>query len=446
NMSSPKHQSSHYKPPSPPSSQILSMVAIPVTSMLPPPLPTEVRRRSTRQRRLPSRPDSNPSDSSASQTSSQRERKRKRDASQPRRSASVSTHSASAASASAFSRAKSLELGLQKDDNGLPLCPNCHFQYDKPGTPGWVFFPADLKYFIEEEKKDVRRRKQSWREDGQVHCRIPLTAMGYFEDQERKGKLLPGARAGTYLAYVIASFGPEGRAFMVGYNIKKAWHGDPMAALNKAFRGLTAGYLVLPTDLITLHRLYQDNDLQIQQLQKTPLTEHGDGGDPDNDDQEQRSEETSSSSEGEQPHQRRPSTTRQPCQSLRVMKLQERASGSERRILGPEQDEPLLMLATSRKPRAVLQEEPFARSYPSKIVKVQERCWEIGPATTAQEIIDFYSFFHGGEYVDNGPWAVAYPVDDKGKGTTMEKYGLLSPRASDKPGENGRLCEVSKPS
>ncbi|KAL9019064.1 MAG: hypothetical protein Q9180_008702 [Flavoplaca navasiana] len=68
-----------------------------------------------------------------------------------------------------------------------------------------------LKYFIEEEKKDVRRRKQSWREDGQMHCRVPPTARGYFEDQERKGKLLPGARAGSYVAYVIESFGPKGQ-------------------------------------------------------------------------------------------------------------------------------------------------------------------------------------------------------------------------------------------
>ncbi|KAL8652823.1 MAG: hypothetical protein Q9210_002460 [Variospora velana] len=337
-------------------------------------------------------------------------------------------------------------VGLQKDDNGLPLCPNCHFQYDKPGDPGWVFFPADLKYFIEEEKKDVRRRKQSWREDGQVHFRVPPTAARYFEDQERKRKLLPGARAGSYVAYIIESFGPDTAAFMVGYNMTKAWHGDPMAAINKAFRGLTAGYLVLPTELMTLHRLYQDNDLQVRRLQEAPPTQHGDGGDPDNDDQEQRSQEDFSSSESEPPNQRRPTSTHQPRQSLRVMKLQERASGSERRTLGPEHDEPLLMLATSRNPRAVLQEEPFARSYPSKRVKVEEGCWEIGPATTAQEMIDFYSFFNGGGYVDNGPWAVAYPIDSKGKGTTTGEYGLLSPGTSDKPGGGGVLCETSKTS
>lgn len=333
-------------------------------------------------------------------------------------------------------------VGLQKDDNGLPLCPNCHFQYDKPRDPGWVFFPADLQYFIDEEKKDVRRRRQSWGEDGQVPCRIPPTATMYFEYQERKRSLLPDARAGIYATYIIKSFGPEGGLFRVGYNMTKPWHGDPMSALDKAFRGLTSGYLILPSDLMTLHRMYQDNDLEIQQLRNAPLLPHGDSGDPDDNDPEQRSKEDSSSSESEHPSNRRqPPTTRPPRQSLRVMKSQERASENERRTLGPQHDEPLLMLATSRKPRAVLQEEPFAPSFPSKPVKVEENgCWEIGPAATAQDMIDFHSFFHGGGYVDNGPWAIAYPIDNKGTGTAMGNYGLLSPRTSE------ILREASKPS
>ncbi|KAL8905667.1 MAG: hypothetical protein Q9207_002481 [Kuettlingeria erythrocarpa] len=339
-------------------------------------------------------------------------------------------------------------VGLHNDDNGLPLCPNCHFQYDKPGDPGWVFFPADLRYFIDEEKKDVRRRKQCWREDRKVPSRVPPTAKMYFEYQERKRSLPPGATAGLYAAYIIESFGPERGAFMVGYNMTKPWHGDPMSALNKAFRGLTDGYLILPSDLRTLHRMYQDNDLEIEQLRNAPLLPYGDSGDPDNNGPEQRSEEDSSSSESEHPrNKRQPPTTRAPRQSLRAMKLQERASGSERRILGPQHDEPLLMLATSRKPRAILQEEPFAPSFPSKRVKVEENgCWDFGPATTAQDMIDFHAFFHGGGYVDNGPWAIAYPIDDNDKGAATGEYGLLSPRMSEKPGGGDMLCEVSRPS
>lgn len=99
------------------------------------------------------------------------------------------------------------------------------------------------------------------------------------------------------------------------------------------------------------------------------------------------------------------------------MHIQERASGCEMRTLGPEHDEPLLKLASSRKPRAVLQEEPFARSYPCKRVKIKNESWEIGPTTTAQDMIDFHSFFNGGGYVDNGPWAVSYPIDEN-KGIT----------------------------
>lgn len=87
------------------------------------------------------------------------------------------------------------------------------------------------------------------------------TAQTYCEDQTIKRNLLPGAQAASYQAYIIKSFGPDGKAFKVGYNVTKPWHGDPMAALNRAFTGLTHGYMILPANLITLHRMYQDNDL-----------------------------------------------------------------------------------------------------------------------------------------------------------------------------------------
>lgn len=43
--------------------------------------------------------------------------------------------------------------------------------------------------------------------------------------------------------------------------------GDPMAAPDKAFRGLAQGSLILPADLIALYRMYQDNDLDLLHLQ-----------------------------------------------------------------------------------------------------------------------------------------------------------------------------------
>ncbi len=57
----------------------------------------------------------------------------------------------------------------------------------------------------------------------------------------------------------------------------------------------------------------------------------------------------------------------------------------------------------------MMQEELFARSIPCKRVKTSDADWEFGPGGTAQDAIEFFNFFNGGGYEDNGPWV--QPVD-----------------------------------
>ena len=51
----------------------------------------------------------------------------------------------------------------------------------------------------------------------------------------------------------------------------------------------------------------------------------------------------------------------------------------------------------------MIQEEPFAQPVPSKRVKTRHDHWKFGPEATAQSAIEFFTFFHGPGYFDNGP-------------------------------------------
>ncbi|KAI4156779.1 MAG: hypothetical protein L6R39_001034 [Caloplaca ligustica] len=52
------------------------------------------------------------------------------------------------------------------------------------------------------------------------------------------------------------------------------------------------------------------------------------------------------------------------------------------------------------------------------------RVLEVWTQYTSQAAVEFFSFFNGGGYVDNGPWA---KPGKKGRGVTTIEQGLLSP-------------------
>ena len=89
-------------------------------------------------------------------------------------------------------------------------------------------------------------------------------------------------------------------------------------------------------------------------------------------------------------------------------------------------DELLYMLSprsSSRKPKPMLQDE-FTRPFLIKRPRIYEEERDPEADTTAQDRIDFFNFFNGGGYVDNGPWNTNYK-------TKNTEYGLPSPRDSD---------------
>ncbi|KAL8942152.1 MAG: hypothetical protein Q9211_001521 [Gyalolechia sp. 1 TL-2023] len=336
--------------------------------------------------------------------------------------------------------------GLQEDENGLPLCPSCHRHFDMYGQPDWVFFPEDLEYFIKEERTDFARRKEVWEKDKVVASRKSPTAAAYAENQRRRNKLLPGAKWGSYDCYTGVVFGPEGREFKRGYHMTKWWHGDPMAALQRAFRGLNIYPLVLPEKLGALQVLYRRNDRRLGQLRGLPRVrqknkggnQSDDESDNESDDHEGDPPDVDSSSSSDGPSAEKAGLARH-RQSLRLDK--QHGGGSKQK---PKNKEGMLVMLsnTSRKPTAVLQEEPFARSVPTKkrrkIKHVEyDPSWEFGPDCTTEQATKWYTFFHCGGYVDNGPWAkpgggiIPAIIPEE----AVIKNGLPSPRASNESGK-----------
>lgn len=273
-------------------------------------------------------------------------------------------------------------------------------------------------------------RRGSWERDQIVQCRKPPTAIAYMENQKQRKKLLPGARWGSYDCYTVREFGPQGKEFRKGHTVTKPWHGDPMAALDRAFRAIIYHAANLPTRLQMLHRLYQDNDVRMARLQgRATASEQDDedlgsrrGDDPTD-------EEGSSSDEDDADNGRTNGDHGESRHSLRLEK--KRHGGSQQRRKQGHQEEVLLQLSSSRKPTAVMQEEPFARPVPCKRRRTRyERWdwdWDFGPDFTAQDAVGFFGYFNGGGYVDNGPWAK--PVE-KGRGVTTIQQGLPSPGKS----------------
>ncbi|KAL8987426.1 MAG: hypothetical protein Q9169_008700 [Polycauliona sp. 2 TL-2023] len=146
--------------------------------------------------------------------------------------------------------------------------------------PGWVFYPTNLRFFLEWERSGFRRRQNYFGNTGDFPCRRP-PAIENFQEQ----------CAGLYSAMILDDFGPhmpgEPPFFVRGPSIcipkSKAWHGDPMAALTRAFRVLGPNHRLLPPELLELSGLCQDNDLAAKTAPlKYTERSRGPGTDPHN--------------------------------------------------------------------------------------------------------------------------------------------------------------------
>lgn len=133
-------------------------------------------------------------------------------------------------------------------DNAIPLCKNCHFNFDRP-HPLCVFLPVDLEWFLDFERVDFEEREELLRQ-GKPRPRAVPTGDMYRAHLAKKGLLdesfdlrCPG---GAYEVYLRGDFlsSPWERLRnpkleRLGYMRTKIWHGSPTAMLLHASRVLS---------------------------------------------------------------------------------------------------------------------------------------------------------------------------------------------------------------
>ncbi|KAL8899061.1 MAG: hypothetical protein Q9207_006389 [Kuettlingeria erythrocarpa] len=280
--------------------------------------------------------------------------------------------------------------GLAQKENGTVVCNDCHHHYDTPQC-NWVLFPTDLDFFLAREDLDFQRRKQEVQSSGRLLDRIPPTAAEYHQHQVRKGLVSPDAVGGTFTCWILWAFqAGSGQVFQPGRSATRNWHGDATAAICKAGLVPYEKLFGSPAELQELGRSYFDHDRELQRLRGQAETGTqsasqdrggGHGGGADQPDPEKSGE----GSAQESPPQRSSSKRR------RSARQQSKEYGASQHKI----QEPLVELATSRKPKPRLQRAMYVPPRPTKRIKLERAppIFEWGPQCSAQDVIDLANFF-----------------------------------------------------
>lgn len=124
-----------------------------------------------------------------------------------------------------------LDFDFRSVANGIALCPVCQVHFDNSSDPGFVFFPTDLRSFINFEVNDRERRRR--RNDRRS---VP-SAQLYKAHQTNTDTILTPAIGGLYRCVFLKNYlgGGEYPDMTRALAISKPWHGDPLASLRRAF-------------------------------------------------------------------------------------------------------------------------------------------------------------------------------------------------------------------
>lgn len=147
-------------------------------------------------------------------------------------------------------------------DNAVVLCSLCHVKFDMMGDPGWVFYPADLDYFIRYETDDYDLRLQEAARGIKRNRSCP-TAADYSTAQKQSGHLLPDAVGGLYRRVFLRRLHPHIPQNHLAQ--ERSWSGAPIAALRQAIHATgSLRVTAFPPDdlskLRTLQALYARPD------------------------------------------------------------------------------------------------------------------------------------------------------------------------------------------
>ena len=147
---------------------------------------------------------------------------------------------------------------------------------DSLDLPGFVFFPTDLEYFLDFERRDFERRQQLQEESGRWPARAVPRAQDYLQHQALI--VGPGAVGGLYRRMILRPFAGINAIGEDPRYPPKPWHGCPLASLTRAFHSLGSQAHLFPQevrqDLRDLQDLYGYHD---QLVGVIPTTEASSG-------------------------------------------------------------------------------------------------------------------------------------------------------------------------
>ncbi|KAJ5887887.1 hypothetical protein N7495_007928 [Penicillium taxi] len=117
--------------------------------------------------------------------------------------------------------------------NSVPLCLNCHRQFDRTNDPGLLIIPVDIKYSIKFEQEDMTRRGDRSREEQKP---------GLFRSVWLKNYSLP----------TVVKPGHGDYTFLLE---PKFWYGAPVALFRQAFQARSSPFYWDVLDRQTIDQL-----------------------------------------------------------------------------------------------------------------------------------------------------------------------------------------------
>jgi hypothetical protein len=126
--------------------------------------------------------------------------------------------------------------------------------------PGYVFFPTDIQYFIDFERRDRARREEFARDTGtsiSSFIRQVPTSDDYKQHQVNNNIISPTAIGGRYSRLFLKQYlhGGELPGAEAFFSTAKEWHGAPLASFRRAFAALASPRFLVIVDVDTRHML-----------------------------------------------------------------------------------------------------------------------------------------------------------------------------------------------
>lgn len=163
-----------------------------------------------------------------------------------------------------------LNFALTLADNGIPLCPTCHVEFDRSEDPGFIFLPVGIPFFIEFELEEREIRAIAERDGNIIRREVPTKTM-YVDHLIRQQRLPEGSTAGLYRPILLRPYLLGGRGSLedVGLLQTKQWHGAPMAYLRRGILALGSGR-ICTVDETTVKDLQRLQDLYFRAQPSSP--------------------------------------------------------------------------------------------------------------------------------------------------------------------------------